>query len=161
MLPMSGRVRPLRASSAISQVLRAPVVQRSAHFALHALNQGFSAVVRGKQRADPSELSTGVPQNPAELVDNLAQTAWFACVVPKRHARRAVTRNLIKRQIRATSVQVAAEAQGLFPAGAYVMRLNRPFTAQEFPSAASDALSLRVRQELLTLLRRVAGPARA
>jgi G3E family GTPase len=45
-------------------------------------------------------------------VDNFSQTAWFACVVPKRHARRSVTRNLIKRQIRATSVHVVAEAEG-------------------------------------------------
>ncbi len=93
-------------------------------------------------------------------MDNFSQTAWFACVVPKRHARRSVTRNLIKRQIRATSVHVVAEAEGLFPAGAYVMRLNRPFTAQEFPSAASDALNVRVREELLALLRRVACRAR-
>ncbi len=160
MLPMSGHVRPLRASTAISQVLRAPVVQRSAHFALHALNQGFSAVVLGKKRVTHDELSTSLPQKRTEPVDNFSQTAWFACVVPKRHARRSVTRNLIKRQIRATSVHVVAEAEGLFPAGAYVMRLNRPFTAQEFPSAASDALNVRVREELLALLRRVACRAR-
>jgi ribonuclease P protein component len=141
-------------------VLRAPVVQRSAHFALHALNQGFSAVVLGKKRVTHDELSTSLPQKRTEPVDNFSQTAWFACVVPKRHARRSVTRNLIKRQIRATSVHVVAEAEGLFPAGAYVMRLNRPFTAQEFPSAASDALNVRVREELLALLRRVACRAR-
>jgi ribonuclease P protein component len=161
---MSGRVRPLRTSTAISQVLRAPVVQRSAHFALHAMNQGFLAVVRGGKRDVPENLSTAHSQQREEHVDNsseAAQTAWFACVVPKRHARRAVTRNLIKRQIRATSVHVVAEAQGLFPAGAYVMRLNRPFTLQAFPSAASDALRLRIRQELLSLLRRMTGPAKS
>lgn len=74
-------------------------------------------------------------------------------VVPKRHARRSVTRQLLKRQIRAAF----AERPGM-PPGMWVVRLRSPFDRQKFPSAASDALRQAARAELALLLDRAMKP---
>ncbi len=78
---------------------------------------------------------------------------WVGCVVPKRHARRAVTRNLLKRQIRAALGRHAAALQP----GLWLVRLRSPFVKTAFPSAASAALSSAAREELDRLLRRAAA----
>jgi ribonuclease P protein component len=78
---------------------------------------------------------------------------WIGAVVPKRHAKRAVTRNGIKRQIYAVS---AAFEQRL-PAAAHVVRLRTEFARKEFVSAWSDPLKAAVRGELLQLFERAAG----
>jgi ribonuclease P protein component len=73
---------------------------------------------------------------------------WLGAVVPKRHARRSVTRSLLKRQIRAAVIgQEASLAQGL-----WVVRLRSPFERSQFPSAASLELKHTVRAELVQLL---------
>ncbi len=77
----------------------------------------------------------------------------MGCVVPKRHARRAVTRNLLKRQVRGAFERHAAA----LPAGLWLIRLRQPFAVAEFPSARSVALASAVRSELDGLL---APPAR-
>ena len=69
------------------------------------------------------------------------------------HAKRAVTRALIKRQMRAA---VARHAGGL-PQGLWVLRLRSPFDPKQFPSARSEALRIAVRSELDTVLRRAAA----
>lgn len=74
---------------------------------------------------------------------------WFGLVIPKRHARRAVTRNLIKRQARA----VFSSRAGTLPQGLFVLRLRAPFDPGQFVSAHSQALALAVRSELESLLR--------
>ena len=85
-------------------------------------------------------------------VDDLPPAAqlgfWLGAVVPKRLARRAVTRTLLKRQIRA----VVAERVGDLFEGLWVVRLRAPFDKATFPSAASDALKLCARDELEGLL---------
>ena len=73
---------------------------------------------------------------------------WLGVVVPKRHARRAVTRSLVKRQIRAA---VADRAPALSP-GLWVVRMRSGFERERFPSAASSALRLTVRNELERLV---------
>jgi len=78
---------------------------------------------------------------------------WVGAVVPKRHAKRSVTRALLKRQIRAAF----AERPGM-PPGLWVVRLRSPFDRQKFPSAASDALRAAVRAELTQLLDRALKP---
>jgi ribonuclease P protein component len=75
---------------------------------------------------------------------------WLGLVVPKRHARRAVTRTLVKRQIRNV---VAACAPQLEP-GLWVVRQRNPFDVKQFPSAASDALKQAARAELRALFER-------
>lgn len=71
-------------------------------------------------------------------------------MVPKRHARRAVTRNLIRRQMR----EVLRDESPALPACQLLIRLRAPFDRGRFPAAASAALRAAVRQELAELLAR-------
>ncbi|MEN9889632.1 MAG: Ribonuclease protein component [Pseudomonadota bacterium] len=71
-------------------------------------------------------------------------------MVPKRWARRAVTRNTIKRQVYAVSAQFETR----LPAAAHVVRLRATFDRRLFVSASSDALKQSVRQELVQLFER-------
>lgn len=73
-------------------------------------------------------------------------------MVPKRWARRAVTRNAIKRQIYA----VAQTWEAKLPVAAYVLRLRATFDRKQFISAQSELLKQAVRVELLQLLARAA-----
>ena len=113
-----------------------------------------------------TELSTGATDTLATDVDDsqvpgpqpLVETPiptgglerWLGLVVPKRHAKRAVTRTLVKRQIRNV---VAACAPQLEP-GLWVVRQRSPFDPKQFPSAASDALKEAARAELRALFDR-------
>ena len=104
--------------------------------------------VPAAQAPRPAELSTSEGDDGPPGVDDLR----VALVVPKRHARRAVTRSLIKRQGRA---QFAAHA-GRLAAGDWLLRLRSGYPVPQFPSAASTALRRAVRMELQTLFGRVA-----
>lgn len=75
---------------------------------------------------------------------------WLGLVVPKRHARRAVTRTLMKRQIR----HIAAACASQLEPGLWVVRQRHPFDVKQFPSAASDALKEAARAELRALFER-------
>jgi ribonuclease P protein component len=93
---------------------------------------------------------------PARLPEAAPQGQWLGLVVPKKHARRSVTRNLIKRQMRA----VMASAGPALPAGLWVLRLKAPFDRQLFTSPASVPLLQAARNELQLLLQRAAVPRR-
>lgn len=71
----------------------------------------------------------------------------MGAMVPKRWAKRAVTRNMIKRQIYNVGSMAVAASSG----AAYVVRLRAGFDRKQFISATSDALKRQVRQELLAL----------
>ncbi len=75
-------------------------------------------------------------------------------MVPKRWARRAVTRNAIKRQIYNVSQRFADR----LPAAAHVVRLRSTFDRKQFISATSEHLKLAVRQELEQLFERAIRP---
>ncbi len=75
------------------------------------------------------------------------QEPWIGAVIPKRWAKRAVTRNGIKRQI----YNVSASFEPRLAAAAHVVRLRTGFARSEFASAWSDALKVVVRGELLQL----------
>jgi ribonuclease P protein component len=93
---------------------------------------------------------------PTALVETPTPAAgldrWLGLVVPKRHSKRAVTRTLLKRQIRSVA---AACAPQLEP-GLWVVRQRSPFDPKQFPSAASDALKDAARAELRALFERAA-----
>ncbi len=153
---MIGRIqRPVD----FERVLARPSRARSAHFALHHLsaNPAPSAWAAARLRTAKPELSTGdapVTHNVVEPSPPAAPEAcWVGMVVPKRHAKRSVTRQLLKRQIRAAF----AERPGM-PPGLWVVRLRSPFDRQKFPSAASDALRAAARAELAQLLDRALKP---
>ncbi len=71
-------------------------------------------------------------------------------MVAKRWAKRAVTRNAIKRQIYSLSADFAAT----LPVAAHVVRLRAAFDRQQFVSATSEELKMAVRQELQQLFAR-------
>jgi ribonuclease P protein component len=83
--------------------------------------------------------------------------AWLGVVLPKRWARRAVTRNAIRRQVYETARLLPA---GL-PQAAWVVRLRSEFSRKEYVSAISEPLKTAVREELQVLWGRVALPAAA
>jgi ribonuclease P protein component len=136
------------------RVLGLPPRSRSPHFAVHHLAEAPQPARRSVAR----ELSTGDAPLRHKPVDDFpaddlpANAMWLGAVVPKRHARRAVTRSLIKRQIRAAVERHAAR----LAAGLWVVRLRAPFDRQAFPSAASDALRAAARDELDGVLARAA-----
>ena len=131
------------------RVLRTRSRANSTHFAVHHLADRPS---QPHKPAAADELSTEPAPNLVQPVDDLSEPAstglWLGAVVPKRHARRAVTRTLLKRQIRSV-VETRGEA---LLGGLWVVRLRAPFDKARFPSAASDALRLCAREELELLL---------
>jgi ribonuclease P protein component len=117
-------VQRLKTRAQFEAVMAAGIAARTAHFALHRM---------------PFSESPG-SDGPA-----------LGVVLPKRWAKRAVTRNTIKRQIHAVS-----EASQL-PAAAYVVRLRVAFDRAQFASATSIALKRAVRAELVQLFSQVAA----
>ena len=80
--------------------------------------------------------------------------AWLGVLLPKRWARRAVTRNAIRRQI----YEVARHRPDPLPQAAWVVRLRNEFSRKQFVSATSDALKRTVRLELEQLFSRAQLP---
>lgn len=76
--------------------------------------------------------------------------AWLGVLLPKRWARRAVTRNAIRRQI----YEAARERAQVLPHDAMVVRLRTEFSRKVFLSATSEVLKRAVRAELDQLLNR-------
>jgi ribonuclease P protein component len=140
------------------RALATPVQSRSVHFAVHHVAAGPTPPHRPASAPVCSNLSTAPAPICPQAVDDTVCGHWIGCVVPKRHARRAVTRSLLKRQIRGVFGQHA----GLLPAGQWLVRLRQPFAQAEFVSASSEALRRAARDELDGLLVRAgaAGPRR-
>lgn len=117
----------LRTRTEFDAVFAGGVVGKTPHFVLHYVlhkTQGSEA-----QAAADKSITVGA-------------------VLPKRWAKRAVTRNTLKRQIYAVSESLASR---LVP-GCYIVRLRSEFSRKEFTSATSDALKHAARSELHTLL---------
>ena len=74
---------------------------------------------------------------------------WLGIAIPRRHAKRAVTRSLLKRQIRE---QFRCHAPNL-AAGAWVVRLRAPIERQVFVSAASTRMRRTAADEIDTLMK--------
>jgi len=135
--------------SDFERLLAAPVRWRSAHFAAHHVPvRPATAVAQAPGEAVAAELSTDpAPISPQPVED--FSTAWrYGVVVPKRHARRAVTRNLFRRLMRESFLERVAA----LPPGDWLLRLKAPFAARDFPSARSTALLQAARSELRALL---------
>jgi ribonuclease P protein component len=118
----------LKTRSQFQAVLAGKTVARTSHFVLHC---------------------SDLPQ--PELLSNFPsvtlfprQTVWLGAMVPKRWAKRAVTRNTIKRQI----YNVSAEYESSLAERAHVVRLRRAFNSEEYKSATSIMLRCAIRTEL-------------
>ncbi|MBC7940752.1 MAG: ribonuclease P protein component [Chitinophagaceae bacterium] len=143
------------ATADFPRLLAAPSRSRSAHFALHHLAKAPTPPLKPLAWRTASELSTDAEPGCPQPVDDFPTGLWIGCVVPKRHARRAVTRNLLKRQIRSAFGRHASA----MPAGLWLVRLRAPFAPTQFVSAKSLLLAQTARIELEQLL--AAWPAMA
>jgi ribonuclease P protein component len=141
-------------SADFQRLLAAPWRSRSAHFAVHHVPSAPTPPRRPVIHASSTELSTDDAAPVAPLVDRSPDGHWMGFVIPKRHARRSVTRNLLRRQIRA----VMGEQLPQLPSGLWLVRLRSPFSREQFVSAASTALRQAARAELQQLFQR-AGQA--
>ena len=124
-------------------------VSRTPHFALHRLSLPES-LLTGDTSATQGTPSGSNTDTPGPLFKT--QDVWLGAMVPKRWARRAVTRNAIKRQIYA----ISAEFEVRLPCAAHVVRLRSEFDRRQFISATSPLLKNAVRLELEQLFERAA-----
>lgn len=127
-------------------VLAGETVARSEHFALHrcelAHNNRVVVKVVPEISVQPKPAETKLPPLFPAL------DLWIGAMVPKRWAKRAVTRNAIKRQIYTVSADFSPQQL----TAAYVVRLRRDFTRKTYVSASSEQLKLAIRKELVMLM---------
>ncbi|MDO9568836.1 MAG: ribonuclease P protein component [Hydrogenophaga sp.] len=121
----------LKSRQQFQAVMAGALVAKTPHFALHRV--ALDAAHEGRALFPVTDV-------------------WLGVLLPKRWARRAVTRNAIRRQI----YEAAREKAPQLPQAALVVRLRTEFSRKQFVSATSDALKRAVRAELNHLLDRVA-----
>ena len=114
-------------------------ISRTPHFVLH------------RASLDAPSNTTGPESQRRQALFVVADEPWIGAVLPKRWAKRAVTRNGIRRQIYSVSTALAPR----LPVAALVVRLRMEFARKEYPSAWSDALKVAVRGELQQLFERM------
>ena len=131
----SAVVQRLKSRQQFQAVMAGALVAKTPHFALHrvALDAAHEGAHEGRALFPVTDV-------------------WLGVLLPKRWARRAVTRNAIRRQI----YEAAREKAPQLPQAALVVRLRTEFSRKQFVSATSDALKRAVRAELNHLLDRVA-----
>jgi ribonuclease P protein component len=122
----------LKTRAQFQAALGGTTVSKTAHFALHCC-----AVT---------------PTSPDLVAPTLFPvcSVWLGGMVPKRWAKRAVTRNTIKRQI----YSVGAEFAATLEVRAHLVRLRTGFDRGHYVSATSEALKAAVREELFQLFKR-------
>jgi ribonuclease P protein component len=149
---------PLTGAARFESAMAIRPIARSAHFMVHhlaaaKLSTGHAsplseAAARAVQPVDNS-VGDGQEEPPVSRL-------CLGLVVPKRHARRSVTRTQVKTQIRAG----IRRHLGDLVAGDWVVRLRAPIDRKQFPSARSDALAVLLHAEIDTLLGDAARRAR-
>lgn len=129
-------MRRLTSREQFQAILAGPIVAKTEHFALHRLAPPVSPPARplGLNSDAWGALFPG-------------GGVWLGAMVPKRWAKRAVTRNLIKRQIH----HVSALQQSSLAVAAHVVRLRTGFSQGSYPSAASKPLRELVAAQLAEL----------
>ena len=132
----------LKTRAQFQAVLAGTMVSRTAHFALHRT---------GLDTQPPPPAKPG-PESVGSQALFSVMEPWVGALIPKRWAKRAVTRNAIKRQIYA----VSSALEPALSQAAHVVRLRSAFDRAKFPSASSDALKQAVRNELQQLFDRAA-----
>ena len=141
-------VQRLKTRPQFQAALAGGTVSRTPHFALHRLNLPDTTV-------NPSSSSDVMSTDGSAESLFQPKAVWLGAMVPKRWARRAVTRNAIKRQIYVISAQYEVR----MPCAAHVVRLRAGFDRTQFISATSTLLKQAVRLELEQLFERAARPA--
>ena len=137
----------LKTRAQFQAVLAGATVARSEHFALHRSKLPIGGRdLAGISAAEVLVKTTThkVKSQPLFPVLDL----WIGAMVPKRWAKRAVTRNAIKRQIYTVSADFSPKQRQ----AAFVVRLRRDFSRKVYLSASSDQLKQTVRLELVALM---------
>ncbi|MES2509087.1 MAG: ribonuclease P protein component [Pseudomonadota bacterium] len=138
-------------------VLAGSVIAKTEHFVLHRNGLEATAPQAGPETAKELSSRKTIPDNgPAAPADVASapglfpvRDIWIGAMVPKRWAKRAVTRNAIKRQI----YNVSADSMQNYPQAAFLVRLRREFSRKEFLSATSMQLKEAVRHEVQALMK--------
>jgi ribonuclease P protein component len=133
-------VQRLKTRAQFQAVMASGTAARTAHFALHRM-----------ELDEPQSPPTGLGSAGSQALFAV-RDCWIGALIPKRWAKRAVTRNAIKRQIYAVSQMLETP----LPAAAHVVRLRAGFDRKQFVSATSDLLKQAVRGELQELFARAA-----
>lgn len=146
----------LKTKAQFQAAMAAGTVARTAHFALHRMpldasagpGESVESAAGGRAQAVPG---ADVPAPQALFAVRLpASEPWVGVVLPKRWARRAVTRNAIRRQVYA----VSRDIESSLPPAAHVVRLRTGFDRATFTSPSSVPLKQAVRAELEQLFAR-------
>jgi ribonuclease P protein component len=142
----------LTGAARFESVMAVRPIARSAHFMVHHL------ATKKLSTGNVPPLSEAVDESVDNSVDNNAEmpALRLGLVVPKRHARRSVTRTLVKVQIRAG---IRRHLDSLV-AGDWVVRLRAPIDRKQFPSARSEMLAALLHAEIDALLGDAARRAR-
>ena len=125
----------LKTRAQFQSVMAGALIAKTKHFALHRKVLHSQVVSADCGMSEAVSLFHG-------------SDAWIGAMVPKRWAKRAVTRNAIKRQI----YTVSADFSHQYSQAAFVVRLRSTFSVKEFVSATSDQLKQAVRIEVQTLM---------
>jgi ribonuclease P protein component len=126
-------LKRIKAWAQFQQLMKAPPVARSKHFVVHR---------------DALQDHTAEATNPVDAQKSHVKGLCLAALLPKRWAKRAVTRNAIRRQIYAAFAQQQTQ---LAPVP-HLVRLRAAMDPAMFTSACSDPLKKAVRQEIDQLL---------
>ena len=142
-------------------VLAGVAIAKSGHFVLHRLSLSALKAKQSNQQVQTQEPIPAVTNPCAATVDKSAPVAmahpsplfetsgdWLGAMVPKRWAKRAVTRNMIKRRIYSLAKTASRSDAPVKDDAAYVVRLRSAFDPRLFKSATSAPLRLAVSQEL-------------
>lgn len=133
------------------RALRTKPRARTAHFLLHhvpLVDVVMSRLPTSSSDGVVDELSTTPIVADSQVVDISMAVCCLGTVVPKRFVRRAVTRNLIRRQTR----EAWRACRSDLADGHWIVRLRAAFDRSQFSSAASPVLKRVVREELSHLL---------
>ncbi len=130
----------LKTQAQFQVLLACKPLARTEHFVMHRMDLPMSDEMAGPVVAPGQPFARG--------------GLWLGAMVPKRWARRAVTRNLIKRQIYSIAAQHLHQPCHV----AYLLRLRTGYDRAQFRSASSDVLRMAVRHEIEQLFAMTAVP---
>ena len=126
-------LKRIKAWAQFQQLMKAPPVARSKHFVVHR---------------DAPQAQTAEATNPADAQKSNVKGLCLAALLPKRWAKRAVTRNALRRQIYAAFAQQQAQLKPV----PHLVRLRSAMSPDLFTSASSEPMKKAVRQEIDELL---------
>lgn len=141
---LRSKVQRLKTRSQFQAVLAGTTVARTAHFAMHR------AALDGPTCGLDLTTDASAPSTALFVVPGV----WLGAMVPKRWAKRAVTRNTIKRQI----FELGGWFEPNLPQSAHLIRLRSGFDRTHYKSATSDVLKMAVRRELQQLFAKAVTP---